>query len=61
MHVNASEEKLRRLDLQRADLARCFDQLLSLAAEGRAFWRVYRQFKMYNSPATNPYLYGGKR
>jgi hypothetical protein len=29
--------------------------------EGRAFWRVYRQFKMYNDAALNPYLYGGKR
>jgi len=32
-----------------------------LAAEGRAFWRVYRQFKMYNDATLNPYLYGGKR
>ena len=23
---------------------------------GAAFWRVYRQFKMYNDPALNPYL-----
>lgn len=60
-HVSACREKLRRLVLQRTDLARCFDTLLSLAAEGRAFWRVYRQFKMYNSPELNPYLYGEKR
>jgi hypothetical protein len=60
-HVNACREMLRRLALQRTDLARCFDTLLSLAGEGRAFWRVYRQFKMYNSPELNPYLYGGKR
>jgi hypothetical protein len=60
-HVSACREKLRRLALQRTDLARCFDTLLSLAGKGRAFWRVYRQFKMYNSPELNPYLYGGKR
>ena len=60
-HVSACNEKLRRLALQRADLARCLDTLLSLAAVGRAFWRVYRQFKMYNSPELNPYLYGRKR
>jgi hypothetical protein len=59
--VSACKEKLRRLALQRTDLARCFDVLLSLAGEGRAFWRVYRQFKMYNSPELNPYLYSGKR
>ena len=54
-------EKLARLTLQRDDLARCFDTLLARAAEGRAFWRVYRQFKMYNDPALNPYLYKPSR
>ena len=44
-------------DDSKTELARCLDTLLTLAAEGRAFWRVYRQFKMYNSPDLNPYLY----
>jgi hypothetical protein len=52
--------RLSRLALQRADLARCLDTLLDHAAAGRAYWRVYRQFKMYNDAALNPYLYGGK-
>jgi len=56
-HVAACKEKLARLSLQRDDLARCLDTLLARAAEGRAFWRVYRQFKMYNDPTLNPYLY----
>ena len=56
-HVAACKEKLARLSLQRDDLARCLDTLLASAAEGRAFWRVYRQFKMYNDPTLNPYLY----
>jgi hypothetical protein len=60
-HIASCREKLARLSLQRDDLARCLDALLARAAEGRAFWRVYRQFKMYNSPELNPYLYGGKR
>ena len=60
-HRAACREKLARLELQRADLARCFDTLLAHASEGRAFWRVYRQFKMYNDATLNPYLYGGKR
>jgi hypothetical protein len=60
-HVRECREKLARLSLQRDDLARCFDTLLARAAEGRAFWRVYRQFKMYNDPALNPYLYGRAR
>ena len=59
-HVEQCTEKLQRLQSQRIDLADCLDTLLSLADEGRAFWRVYRQFKMYNSPDTNPYLYSKK-
>ena len=59
-HRASCRDKLERLSLQRADLARCLDTLLARAAEGRAYWRVYRQFKMYNDPALNPYLYGGK-
>ena len=56
-HVRQCREKLARLSLQRDDLAHCFDTLLACAAAGRAFWRVYRQFKMYNDPTLNPYLY----
>jgi hypothetical protein len=41
---------------QRAELARCYDTLLARAATGEAYWRVYRQHKMYNDPALNPYL-----
>ena len=41
---------------QRNDLARCLDTLLAEAAAGRAFWRVYRQFKMYNDAQLNPHL-----
>ena len=57
-HVAACREKLSRLNLQRDDLGRCLDTLLARAAQGAAFWKVYRQFKMYNDPALNPYLYG---
>jgi hypothetical protein len=54
-------ERHRLLQMQRADLAGCFDTLLAAAAQGRAFWRIYRQFKMYNDPALNPYLRGPQR
>jgi hypothetical protein len=60
-HVTACREKLARLTLQRADLGRCYDILLERSAEGRAFWRIYRQFKMYNDPTLNPYLYDSRR
>jgi hypothetical protein len=56
-HVASCDEKLARLIVQRNDLARCLDTLLVAAARGDAFWRIYRQFKMYNDPALNPYLY----
>jgi hypothetical protein len=58
-HIATCKGKLARLDAQRRDLARCLDTLFARAAEGRAFWRIYRQFKMYNDPTLNPYLYRG--
>jgi hypothetical protein len=55
-HRAASRVKLERLQHQRADLGGCFDALLSDAAAGRAYFKVYRQFKMYNDPRFNPVL-----
>lgn len=59
-HIDACRAKLARLVEQRADLARCLDELLADCAAGRARFKVYRQFKMYNDPALNPYLYGAQ-
>jgi hypothetical protein len=56
-HRAACTAKLERLRAQRGDLGRCLDTLLDRAATGHAFWRVYRQFKMYNDPTLNPELY----
>jgi hypothetical protein len=44
------------LSRQRADLASCFDRLLDEMAAGTGFFRIYRQFKMYNDPNLNPAL-----
>jgi hypothetical protein len=52
----AWRERHARLAVQRSDLANCLDTLLAEAAQGRAYWRIYRQFKMYNDVAINPYL-----
>lgn len=60
-HLETSRARLARLIEQRADLAGCFDALLADCLAGRARFQVYRQFKMYNDPAFNPYLYGAKR
>ena len=59
-HVESCRAKLARLVVQRDDLGGCLDALLERATQGRAYWRVYRQFKMYNDPALNPWLYGAK-
>lgn len=60
-HVARCRAKLDRLQLQRRDLADCLDQLLADAEAGRACFKVYRQFKMYNDPTLNPYLYGRRQ
>jgi hypothetical protein len=60
-HRAACGSKLARLVLQAEDLGRCLDTLLGEAAHGRAFWRIYRQFKMYNDPGLNPHLTGDDR
>ena len=57
-HVEACEAKLRTLREQRADLGACLDRLLAQAARGEAYFKLYRQFKMYNDPKLNPALYG---
>lgn len=57
-HIASCEAKLARLREQRADLASCLERLLDDCAAGRAHYKVYRQFKMYNDPTLNPYLYG---
>jgi hypothetical protein len=55
-HRAASRAKLERLREQRADLAGCLDALLADCAAGRAYFKVYRQFKMYNDARFNPAL-----
>jgi hypothetical protein len=55
-HREASRAKLARLQEQRADLAGCLDTLLAETAAGKAYFKVYRQFKRYNDPALNPQL-----
>lgn len=59
-HIHICLAKLDRLIVQRHDLGGCFDTLLTDAMAGRAYFKVYRQFKMYNDPTLNPYLYGAR-
>jgi hypothetical protein len=55
-HRAASRVKLERLQQQRLDLGGCLDALMADAMAGRAYFKVYRQFKMYNDPRFNPAL-----
>ena len=64
-HIESCKARLEKLHEQRADLAACLDRLLDEARQGTGFYKVYRQFKMYNDPKLNPAIYkettGGKR
>jgi hypothetical protein len=59
-HIDTCLAKLARLNEQRADLGACLDRLLVEARAGESYFKVYRQFKMYNDPNLNPALYGAK-
>ncbi len=59
-HLDACNAKLARLAEQRADLAACLDRLLTEASRGESYFKVYRQFKMYNDPKLNPAMYNEK-
>jgi hypothetical protein len=55
-HIQSSQVKLDKLSQQRQDLAQCLDNLLTEARSGKAYFKIYRQFKMYNDPRWNPVL-----
>jgi hypothetical protein len=43
--------------IQHADLSASLTELLDDLDSGRKRHRTYHQFKMYNDPTLNPYLY----
>jgi len=55
-HRLTCRSKLDRLNEQRIDLGACLDELLADTKAGRAYFKIYRQFKMYNDPQLNPAL-----
>ncbi len=56
VHLARCSEKLQRLRVQRRELAGCLLALLDEVRAGTACFHAYRQFKMYNDPALNPWL-----
>jgi hypothetical protein len=56
-HLSRVGQRLAICKLQQRDLAASLKDLLVDIQAGRKKHRVYRQFKMYNDPTLNPYLY----
>lgn len=52
-HRSDAAAKLARLNEQRQDLCDCMRQLIAECQTGTAYFKVYRQFKMYNDPNYN--------
>lgn len=50
------DDEVRALEVQRNDLGEAFDRLVEDIAEGRKQIKIYRQYKSYNDPETNPVL-----
>lgn len=56
-HSERNRDRLRILEEQRADLARCLDILWRDTLNGTRRFKLYRQLKMYNDPLLNPAIY----
>jgi hypothetical protein len=56
-HIQKVTARLAILREQHADLSQSLQELLDDIFAGRKRMKVYRQFKMYNDPTLNPYLY----
>ena len=59
-HLDSVQQKIAICLLQQEDLKNALGQLLEDIFAGRKRHRTYRQFKMYNDPTLNPYLYKAK-
>ncbi len=57
-HLDKVQHRLAICRLQRDELSNSLKELLQEIYAGGKQHRTYRQFKMYNDPSLNPYLYG---
>jgi antitoxin component HigA of HigAB toxin-antitoxin module len=60
-HVAKAKARLEIIDEQQRDLSNSLAELLADIFAGRKRLKVYRQFKMYNDPTMNPYLYAARQ
>ncbi len=56
-HFESVRQKIAICRLQQDDLSKSLGQLIDDILSGKKRHRTYRQFKMYNDPTLNPYLY----
>ncbi len=56
-HFDSVRKKIAVCRLQQDDLSCSLGQLIGDILSGKKRHRTYRQFKMYNDPTLNPYLY----
>ena len=59
-HRKSVEQKISVCQLQQSELAQSLQQLVDAIAAGTKRHLTYRQFKMYNDPTLNPYLYNAQ-
>jgi cell division protein FtsB len=59
-HRQSVQQKISVCRLQQSELAKSLQQLIDAIAAGKKRHLTYRQFKMYNDPTLNPYLYNAK-
>jgi cell division protein FtsB len=60
-HREKVKAKLEILHEQHQDMSNSLSELLEDIFAGRKRLKIYRQFKMYNDPTLNPYLYNSNR
>lgn len=60
-HVDSVNHKIAVCLLQQNSLKQSLSELVSDIFAGRKRHQTYRQFKMYNDPTLNPYLYQAKQ
>ena len=60
-HVSKVTQKLTVCHHQQQDLSNSLQELLNDILAGRKRHQTYHQFKMYNDPNLNPYLYQSER
>jgi hypothetical protein len=61
VHREKARHKLTVCAEQYKDLSNSLAELLDDIFAGRKRLKVYHQFKMYNDPTLNPYLYGAAK